>query len=76
VRAADFDDTPMVVDFAAPSQPKRSIIKKESAIRPSHEIEQAKAKKEGKALARKVHFADLQFIDDVDDYIRNEEKSY
>ena len=60
----------MYCDFA-PHQ-KKSSIKKTSVLKSSHEIAQLKGSKPG----RKVHFADLKYVDDVDDYIHNEEMSY
>jgi hypothetical protein len=52
----------------------KSIIKKHSVIKASHEI--AEQAQKGIKSTRKVQFEDLMFVDDVDEYIRTEEKGY
>lgn len=57
---------------AVENVPKRSIIKKESTIKSSDQLNEAIRVTRN----RKVQFADLQFVDDIDTYIRDEERSY
>lgn len=57
----------------------KSIIKKQSAYK-EEVIKHSKSNKQEysgeKKLIRKVQFADLAYVDDVDDYMRNEESNY
>lgn len=66
-------DSPLITE-SSQHLPMRSIIKKQSAIKPSHEI--LSQSKKGRESVRKVQFEDLMYVDDVDEYIRAEEKSY
>lgn len=76
---SDMADPLMFLNLVSAPTSYRSIIKKESTLKSSHEIEQAKIKKQQAKLqkpTRKVQFADLILVDDVDDYMRNEESNY
>ena len=72
------DEMPLFLDFSVPSQPHKSIIKKNSIIKSSHEIELLREKQaEGKLKkGKKVQFEDLLYVEDIDEHIRNEELNY
>lgn len=77
----DCNEPLLFLNFVSASLPSKSIIKKESAYKEEHEKISKLKKQEnsahaGKKLIRKVQFADLSFVDDVDDYMRNEEMNY
>lgn len=77
----DFDmaDPLMFLNIASATMSHRSIIKKESTLKLSSEIELNNSKRREQKYQkpnRKVQFADLLLVSDVDEYIKNEEQGY
>ena len=72
-------DPLMFLNIASATMSHRSIIKKESTLKLSSEIELSNSKSREQKYQkpnRKVQFADLLLVSDVDEYIKNEEKGY
>jgi hypothetical protein len=77
----DCNEPLLFLNFVSATLPSKSIIKKESAYKEEFGKSSKSKKNEnlgnvGKKIIRKVQFADLAFVDDVDDYMRNEEMNY
>jgi hypothetical protein len=73
--------------FGAPStngvtRTTKSIIKKNSVLKTVDEIRKEKKlkklddKKSSKGSRRRVNFEDLQYVDNIDEFIRDEEQNY